>query len=162
MRYLAVVLIAVVLCQGCGSSAGGEDGMRTLTEQQALERIEDYVHRAVAVLPTGARLEALSSPESHACDDPTDNGPKGRVFASNLYWVRGIEQQDTAKYLEGLRRWWSEQGFSVVTDAWDKAQSITMENKENGFRMSFRKGDTDPAIGASSPCVWPKGTPEPS
>jgi hypothetical protein len=133
--------------------------MNTITTQDALNGVEDYVHRALAVFPRGARLEALSNSEAHDCDDPTDNGPKGRVFASNIYWVRGIADVDPNTYLGELRRWWSEQGFSVVTDAWQKANVITLENKQNGFRMSFTHNAADPAIGASSPCVWPNGKP---
>jgi hypothetical protein len=145
--------MVLLLCQACGS--GTEDANQRMTQSDAMNRADDYVHRAVALLPPGAKLEVLSETATHDCDDPTDNGPKGRVFASNLYWVRGITEVDSTKYLDGLRRWWGEQGFAVVTDAWEKAKVITLENPENGFRMSFRKSAPDPAIGASSPCVWP-------
>jgi len=134
MKWLIVVLVLV--CCGCGSGKGGAD-MTTMTKQVALQRVEDYVHQAVAVLPPEARLEALSPAAAHDCDDPTDHGPKGRVFASNLYWIRGLPKEQNEAYLAALRRWWSEHGFSIVTDAWDKAQVITLENKENGFRMSL-------------------------
>jgi len=133
--------------------------MNTITRQDALNGVEDYVHRALAVLPPSARLEPLSESSTHECDDPSDHGPKGRVFASNVYWVRDIANVDPNTYLDGLRRWWVAQGFSIVTDAWQKARVITLENRTNGFRMSFDGNTADPSIGASSPCVWPDGKP---
>jgi hypothetical protein len=136
--------------------------MTTMTEEQALRQVENYVHQAISVLPVSARLEPVATPAAHSCDDPTDNGPQGRVFASNMYWVRDIPKEHNDQHVTDLRRWWSEHGFVIVTDAWDKAQVITVENHENGFRMSLGGPDGDLNIGASSPCVWPRGMPEPS
>lgn len=135
----------------------------TMTAEQALQRAEQYVREAISVLPAEAKLEVLSTPTTQACDDPTDNGPRGRVFASNRYWIRGLDPSKTNEYLQAVLRWWSEHGFAGSADSWEKAQFVTVENAENGFRMAFQDGgDGALSIGASSPCVWPKGTPAPS
>ena len=136
--------------------------MTTMTKDQAMQRVDELVRDAIAVLPATARLEVISATAPQACDDPTDNGPKGRLFASNSYWIRDVPKEGNARYVADLRRWWSDHGFEVVTDAWEKAQVITLENAANGFRMSLGGPDGDLNIGASSPCVWPNGTPEPT
>jgi hypothetical protein len=160
MRYVLPVLLVLLLCQACGPGVReGIRGMNTMTGTEAVARAEGYVRNALVVLPQGARLELLGESRTYDCDDPTDNGPKGRVFASNQYWIRDISQVDPNTYLDGLRRWWSEQGFAIVTDAWRKANVITLENPTNGFRMSFSHNGPDAVIGASSPCVWPNGRP---
>lgn len=51
-------------------------------------------------------------------------------------------------------------GFSGTQDA--ISGRVTVENRENGFRMSLQESSQgDLSIGASSPCVWPDGTPAP-
>jgi hypothetical protein len=135
----------------------------TMTAEQALRQAEDYVHAALSVLPPEARLEVLTTPGSHACDDPTDNGPRGRVFASNSYWIQGLDPSRVREYLDALVRWWAEHDFVGPVESWDKAQFVSMENKNDGFRMLLQDGGNGkPSIGASSPCVWPRGMPEPS
>jgi hypothetical protein len=157
VRLLMLVVLLVVV-QGCGSEKG-DAGVTTITKDQALQQIDEYVRQAISVLPPTARLEAISESVTHRCDDPTDNGPQGRVFASNIYWIRDIPQENNDKYVADLRRWWSDNGFAIVTDSWDKAQVITLENPQNGFRMSLGGPNGKLNIGASSPCVWPYGKP---
>jgi hypothetical protein len=97
--------------------------LHTMTEQQATQKAEEYAHGAMATLPPEARVKPMYSPQS-PCDDPTDNGPKGRIEVGRDYSV---------------------------------------ENDNDGFRMSIEGGRTGAvSIGASSPCVWPNGTPPPS
>jgi hypothetical protein len=103
----------------------------TMTTEQALQRAEEYVRQAVAVLPSQARLEVLSTPGPHSCDDPTDNGPKGRVFASNSYWIRDLSKEKNQEYLERLLQWWAEHGFTGNRESWDKAKFVTFENKDD-------------------------------
>jgi hypothetical protein len=132
----------------------------TITEQQATVLAERYVRQAMVALPGEARLEVQDSTSSSACDDPSDNGPKGRVTVGNVYWVRGIANEN--KYFDAVLAWWKAHGFAVMEDDRPKGNWISVENRKDGFRMAFRdnpKGDL--LLGADSPCVWPKGTPTP-
>jgi hypothetical protein len=153
-----MLVVLLVVSQGCGSGKGDVE-VTTMTKAQALQQVEDYVHQAISVLPATARLEAVVATTSQRCDDPTDNGPLGRVFATNKFWIRDIPKENNDKYVADLRRWFSDNGFAIVMDSWDKVQSITLENPQNGFRMSLGGPDGDLNIGASSPCVWPYGKP---
>lgn len=134
----------------------------TITQQQAKEQAEQYVRDAVSALVPTARLELSSHFDNSPCDDPTDNGPAGRVFASNRYWIRGLPEDQNKQSVNTLRKWSEQHGFTVVSDAWDKAMYITLENPSNGFRVAIQESSQgELSIGASSPCVWPNGTPEP-
>ena len=156
-RYV-LAAVAVLLCQACGS--GTEEANGRMTESDAMNRVEDYVHRAVGVLAGEARLEAVSPLATDPCDDPTDNGPKGRVFATNDYWVRGLAKDKSREYLDLLVKWWTDNGFAGSLDSWDKSGFVVMENRADGFRMRFQDGGGGLlSIGASSPCVWPNGKP---
>ncbi|GAB3883022.1 hypothetical protein ACFQ1S_09950 [Kibdelosporangium lantanae] len=161
MKRVLLAMGVLLFCQACGSGTEEVDQrMNTMTQQDAMNRVEDYVHRAVGVLPKEARLEAVSPLAADPCDDPTDNGPKGRVFATNNYWVRGLAKDKSREYLDSLVKWWRDNRFTGPLDSWDKAGFVVMENQDNGFRMRFQDGGSGLlSIGASSPCVWPNGKP---
>lgn len=135
----------------------------TITEQQAFQRAEDYVRQAMSALPPEARLEVLSAANSLACDDPTDNGPRGRVTVGNIYWVRNLSKESIPQYMDAMVRWWTEHDFGILSDTRNpNSNYVSAENKIDGFRMAFSdnpKGEL--TLGADSPCVWPNGTPEP-
>jgi hypothetical protein len=132
----------------------------TITEQEAITRAEEYVREAMSALPSEASLEELSPTDSLACDDPTDRGPQGRVTVGNIYWVRGIANED--KYFDAMLAWWEKHDFAVLEDLRPKHKRVWVENRKDGFRMAFEdnpKGEL--SIGVDSPCVWPNGTPAP-
>jgi hypothetical protein len=136
----------------------------TITQQQAGERAERYIREAVAGLTPPARLEVLSSFDDSPCDDPTDNGPKGRVIASRGYWLNDISPDQHSTYVDDLVRWWSEHNFTVLTDNRPGNVYVWAENRHDGFRMAIQQTEIGPkrlSLGATSPCVWPNGTPEP-
>ncbi|MFL6140673.1 MAG: hypothetical protein ACJ72N_02235 [Labedaea sp.] len=136
----------------------------TITQQQASERAERYIREAVAGLIPPARLEVLSSFDDSPCDDPTDNGPKGRVIASRGYWLNDISPDQHSAYVDDLVRWWSEHNFTVLTDNRPGNVYVWAENRNDGFRMAIQQTEIGPkrlSLGATSPCVWPNGTPEP-
>lgn len=134
----------------------------TITQAEAQQQAEGYVHDAVNALSQNLHLETILS-ETAPCSDPSDNGPRGRVFASNRYWIRGLPKDQNKQTVDTLRQWSERQGFAVVSDAWEKAKYITLENASNGFRLAIQESSQgDLSIGASSPCVWPNGTSEPT
>lgn len=158
MRVVAgfVAMMALVL-SGCGEEVGMKN---TITEQQAIDKAEKYVEQAATALPVEVRLEVQAPTDSISCDDPTDNGPKGRVTVGNVYWVRGIANDD--RYFDAILEWWEAHDFVVLDDSRPKSNWISVENRKDGFRMAFRdnpKGEL--LLGVDSPCVWPNGTPSP-
>lgn len=132
----------------------------TITEQQAFDKAEEYVRQAVTALPDEVTLELEAPPDSLSCDDPSDQGPRGRVTVATGYWVRGIENEN--KYFDAILVWAKDHDFFVMEDLRPKENRIRVENRNDGFRLAFEhtlKGDL--LIGVDSPCVWPDGTPAP-
>lgn len=157
-RVVAGPAVALgLLLSGCGDEVGMKN---TITEQQAYDKVEDYIQQTATALPAEARLEISGQADSLACDDPTDNGPKGRVTVGSVYWVRGIANE--SKHFDAVLEWWEAHDFVVLEDLRPDRNRVWVENRKDGFRMAFRdnpKGEL--LLGADSPCVWPNGTPAP-
>lgn len=149
-----------VACSGSGDEASG----KTTTEQQAAQRVQDNVHTAAAQLPQTAHLEQQLT-HSVPCDDPTDNGPKGRVDASTTYQIHGLPLEQYPHLFDLLRDWWQRHDYRVLDDSRRSPTEMYLwvENNHDGFRMAFNSNDSGGLfITASSPCVWPNGSPPPS
>ncbi|WP_083753627.1 hypothetical protein [Actinosynnema sp. ALI-1.44] len=134
----------------------------TITQQEANNRAEKYTQDAAASLTPPPRLEPLSRFDDTECDDPSDNGPLGRVYASRRYWLRDVPRERNAEVAEALVRWWTSHDFVVLSDKRPRENWISVENKNDGFSMSIQESvNGDLSLGATSPCVWPNGTPAP-
>lgn len=167
-RLLAFAHCAVLgLLAGCGVVTIGERGemtdrMRTLTEQEAMQRMEEHITRAVAALPVTPQLEEQSF-DRLACDDPSDLGPRGRVSVGKRYWIRGLVFERAAELFDAMLAYWLSHDYRVLSDQRHlSAPDLFVENNVDAFRMSMTtsvRGDF--AISATSPCVWPDGTPPP-
>lgn len=155
---LTLLLLTVPLIVSCGSGAK----MRaTITVEQAEKRVEKYFRQALAVLPAQARAEARLI-HTYECDDPTDNGPKGRQITSVNYEIHDLPPGEYPKYVDDLERWWRGNEFRVLDDERPTYESIWVENNNDGFRMRVEANDGGKLfLISTSPCVWPSGTPEP-
>lgn len=156
LRGVLVSLI-IALVTSCAAEAGMSN---TITIEEAQTRVERYFRDALAVLPDQARPE-VSLIHTVDCDDPDDNGPKGRKIASVNYQIRNLAPQKYPDYVADLERWWRDHGFRVLDDERPTYESIWVEKTDDGFRMRIqgnRAGEL--YLGATSPCVWPNGTPE--
>jgi hypothetical protein len=159
IRVMAAAMTALMILASCGN---GDDVKTTITEEQAKQRVEDYVRQTLSALPAEARLEVLSAASSVSCDDPTDNGPKGRVTVGNTYWVRGLPKEGHTEFFDTVIAWWKQHNLTVLADRRPQVNLIRVENKQDGFRITFDENPAgDLTLGADSPCVWPNGTPAP-
>ncbi|WP_039796126.1 hypothetical protein [Amycolatopsis alba] len=133
----------------------------TITEQQATERVEGYLKAVLAALPGTAELKPFTRNRSE-CTDPTDDGPHGRFEISSTYEVAGLEPARFAEYFDAVVQWWSAHDFTVLTDSRPKDQYVFVRSNVDAFDMSVQANDLGKFyVGATSPCVWPNGTPEP-
>ncbi|MGW4399901.1 hypothetical protein ACWEHA_31820 [Amycolatopsis nivea] len=132
----------------------------TITETEARDRVEGYVRAVFAVLPAPAARELFSRNRSE-CTDPTDNGPAGRYEISATYEVTGLEPDTFKAQFDAVVDWWQGHGFTVLTDRRPTDQYVFARNERDGFDMSLQANELGKLyLGATSPCVWPKGTPE--
>ncbi|WP_181775763.1 hypothetical protein [Amycolatopsis pittospori] len=133
----------------------------TITEHQAREKVEQYIQGTLSALPGSARLKPFTRNRSE-CTDPTDDGPQGRFEISATYEVTGLDVADFAEYFDAVVQWWSAHDFKVLTDSRPKDQYVFVRNNADAFDMSVQANDLGKFyVGATSPCVWPNGTPEP-
>lgn len=137
--------------------------MNTITQQQAIERVDRYIADAVAALPVDPTLTPESEALDSACMDPTDNGPRNRITVTKGYWLDGTPQDANEIYFDALRQWWTTHGFDILED--DRtvgARYLWVEQRSDGFRMSLQESaEGSVSLGATSPCIWPDGTPVP-
>lgn len=157
-----LITVAVALLAGsCGIVPSGKGYMNTITKEQASQRVDDYLAQMVAVLLPPPRLE-LASAISGLCKDPDDNGPQGRVDVGRTYWLRDIPRDRNRAFFDTLRRYWADRGYRVLGDQSGPSPFVSVENPQDGFRMGIQESSQgDLSLGASSPCVWPNGTPAP-
>lgn len=166
-RLLVAVLAAITaMLAGCGTTIPGRgemtDSMRTLTEQQARDRVEEHIAGAVTALPLTPRLEEQSAGR-RPCDDPTDQGPLGRISVAKRYWLRDLPTERNDEMFDAVESYWLSHDYRVLDDHRDlPVPALFVENNTDAFRMSMQtsvRGDL--SISATSPCVWPDGTPPP-
>jgi hypothetical protein len=137
----------------------------TITLDEANRKVDDYIQQGLAQLPPQAELEELTRSEEFPCDDPTDGGPGGRKSASRNYEVVGLssEEDEISAYFETLRSWWQASNFEFLRDdTTGNHRSLDAINRDDSFTMTFVANDEGYLfLMASSPCVWPEGTPDP-
>jgi hypothetical protein len=133
----------------------------TITINEANDKVDAYITRAMAELPPGATLEVNTYNRTEDCSDPTDNGPKGRVSAGRSYKILGLQVEAIPSYFDTLRAWWQANNFRILGDT-PRNEFLWVENNSDGFQMTLK---ANPAGGiyllAGSPCVWSNGTPDP-
>ncbi|SFA84429.1 hypothetical protein SAMN05216266_101797 [Amycolatopsis marina] len=161
-RTASVLICLLFVLTGCGDQdtppANGEQ-MRTMTEQEAAQRAEEHIQRAVAALPEEPTL-TLQRDDSAECLDPTDSGPRGRYEVGKTYWLDDLRSDRNKEYVAALHEFWTTNNFRVLNDFRPDRLFISVEHNEDAFRMSVTEStEGDLSLGASSPCIWPDGTP---
>ncbi|NKY80381.1 hypothetical protein HGB46_17600 [Nocardiopsis dassonvillei] len=156
----AAVLTGVVA--GCGSNAPEETGGgETMNQDEAAENVQEHIDKAVTVLPETLELQPVGGVNVAACDDPTDGGSGDRVTVGRSYWLDGLPVEDNEANIDLLTEYWTANGYRVLTDSRPDDVFVSVENEEDAFRMSVQASvEGHLSIGASSPCVWPEGTPD--
>jgi len=164
----AVLLIALSLTL-LGCTGKKEDSVQpTETQTVAVERVDQLVKDATAQLPTGTTLKNNYRSNEGACDDPTDNGPAGRIFVEHRYTVVAADNNGVWKsdqVIPPLAAYWEKQGFGVKNDSRAKSDPrYTVENPDGYFAtiQGYDRGSYyDFTLTVGSPCIWPNGTPNP-
>lgn len=130
----------------------------TITLDEANRKLDAYIDKVLAQLPTGAGLKERLRIEEEACDDIA--GDEGKQHASRNYEVTGIDPAQIPTYFDTLRDWWEQHDFRVLDDQ-PKNEFLWVENNSDSFRMTLKAADGGRLILISaSPCVWRNGTPE--
>jgi hypothetical protein len=163
LKVTACATLAAFMLTACNNEVGQRESMeKTITQDEAAEKINQHVTDAMAALPETVELEPLGPVAFASCDDPTDGGSKNRVTVSQRHWITGIPAEDNDQNADLLHDYWTTNGYRIIRDERPEKMSISVESEEDAFKISLRvSAQGDLSIGASSPCVWPEGTPNP-
>ncbi|SFI88858.1 hypothetical protein SAMN05216275_105280 [Streptosporangium canum] len=139
---------------------------RTMTEAQALARVEQIIKETVAVVRPEPRLDLYApSLNSNMCLDPTDGGSEDRIVVNRSYYLRGIPQGKISEVVGQIKKHWEQQGY-YISGVSANGRNMTGRSRPDDFLLSLLSAydgdDVVLSMGASSPCIWPDGTPEPS
>lgn len=132
--------------------------MRTLTREQARERAQEHIDRAVAALPVRPTLTCQRD-DALECGDPKDGGPRGRYEVGKTFWLDDLPVGRNAEFLDVLVEHWASHGFRVLADRRDADDRfVSVQHPGDAFRMSVTQSlEGDLSLGASSPCIWLDG-----
>lgn len=150
---------AMAVIAACGNGPGGDTMQPTITAAEANRRVEEYATKVREALPANAIYELYASEEHGDCSDPSDNGARGRVIASRSYQIHGLPADQIPASFDALRGWWQSHNFRVL-DNNPPNEFLWVENNGDAFRMTLKANSAGELfVIATSPCVWPDGTP---
>lgn len=136
----------------------------TMTRQQAIDRIQRYLEESITAFSPRTPTPGAPYGGDGACDDPDDDGPKGRISPYRDYLLSTFPKgADAAPLFDQILTYWTTHGFRLLHDERPTSQAITVENTTDGFRIGIQTGrDGTVSLSLSAPCIWPNGTPEPA
>ncbi|GIE91585.1 hypothetical protein [Actinoplanes regularis] len=168
IRRLRYTLMAAVTTLTLAACAGEDKSLQpTATKAQAVQRVEELVHEAFGQLPSGATLKINVDEDSLPCDDATDGGPAGRIFAEKRYLIvpPGTGAWPTEQIIPTLVTFWQQKGYKVHTDKRSEPEPRYSVETPDGYFVTanaWSRGDhLDITLSSDSPCIWENGTPDP-
>ena len=169
-RWLAgAAAVAAVTLAGCSGGSGGTVA-KTMNQHQAAAMAEQIVHDTATALHPQPRLDFDPSLGNDATQCLAEHLPDASkmVTVYRTAWLRGIPDGEQVNIANQVKAYWQKQGYIIGTTA-NFAQgkpeitgytphkdpfevfTFTLTTASNGWI----------SIGATSPCVWPNGTPPP-
>lgn len=133
--------------------------MTTLSLDETGARMEQHVAAVLAALPDAATLEDPKSGDL-ACE----NGPPGTRTTSREDEIAGLDPARAQAHIDAVKVWWEDNGYTVLTDERKGRDGnhrfLRVQNDEDRFTLALTGNRLGRLyIAASSPCVWPDGTP---
>ncbi|WP_370949054.1 hypothetical protein AB5J62_16290 [Amycolatopsis sp. cg5] len=162
MMTTSATITAVFVASLATLTACGDETMDpTMTAAQAKAQAAEHVREATtASLPTGFQLIDRGSLPL-GCTD-TQGKPDGRTEIAVDYWIDGIDRAKNDDYVDAVKNWWTAHGWNIESDSRPRDMFVNAKNSHTEFTMSIKATpDGRLSIDASSPCVWPNGTPQP-
>ncbi|MEU7984495.1 hypothetical protein AB0B56_06475 [Streptosporangium canum] len=161
-RLIAMIIAIAILATGCtgGEAVNGP----TMTQAEALVRVEQLIKETVAVIRPRPRLDLYRpSLNVNSCLDPTDGGSEDRIVIGRSYYLRDIPRYQVAEVARQVKQYWEQQGY-YIEGVSANGLNIAGHSQPDDFLISLAStGNNDVLnLGVTSPCVWPNGTPEPS
>ncbi|MEV0614035.1 hypothetical protein AB0I81_11990 [Nonomuraea sp. NPDC050404] len=137
----------------------------TITKAQALARIEQLINGTVSVIRPKPQLDLYQpSVNDGLCLDPLDGGSEDRIVVSREYYLRGLPKSKEAldEVIAEVKAYWEREGHYISGENKEGLQ-LYGRSRPDDFLMAIGwEADDVLSLGATSTCLWPNGTPEPS
>lgn len=135
----------------------------TMTQQHASARAEQILRGTADAITPRPTLETYGpgSGTGPCLVNPNDTSDK-RVQVTLTYWLRGISAQDNASVAAQILHYWKHMGYAITDTKGlgTAAPNIFAGTPSDDFLISLQTSANGAmSIGATSPCIWPKGTP---
>ncbi|MFD1935875.1 hypothetical protein ACFSKW_30830 [Nonomuraea mangrovi] len=133
----------------------------TMTQAQALDRVEQLIRETAAALTPQPRLELLpSSVAPHTCLDQGKS--ENQLVIYRAYWLRDLPRADNMNIARQVQAYWEKRGHVITATGGfhDGAPTVHGESRPDGFLLAlvWAEGD-DLYLASTSTCVWPNGSP---
>lgn len=160
-RGLMVAAIVATIAGLLTACSGGGVAAKTMTQAQATQRAQAILRETAAMLNPKPRLEVarvLTFTNQCLADIP---GASQMVTVAYTYNLRDIPGSENRAIGEQIKAYWQKQGYTIqaATDLGTSQPNISGETKD-AFLISLDSNSENTLfIGATSPCVYPHGTP---
>ncbi|WP_018790778.1 hypothetical protein [Salinispora arenicola] len=167
-RVGALLVTAVAILVTTAGCFGKDKALQpTETIAQATQRLDVLLQEALAQLPADVTTERAYKLDAIPCDAPTDGGPDGRIFAEHDFEIvpPASGAWSVTEVFPTLSAFWQQKGYKATTEdriANEHRYFVQTDDGYQIFVLTYDRGDHyDVSVGASSPCVWEFGTPDP-
>jgi hypothetical protein len=131
----------------------------TLTQAQALTRVEQLIHDTAGALTPKPRPESIPSftaPSSCLDEDKSQD----QIVVSRAYWLREVPKSENMAISRQVRAYWQSQGHRITASGNATNPDLSGESYPDGFTLTLTWAEGDNLyLGAASTCIWPDGTP---
>ncbi|WP_283137911.1 hypothetical protein [Rhizohabitans arisaemae] len=158
-------MLSILVSCGFGGISMRRSEKPTITQEQAIARLEQLVAEAVANIDPKPRLELFEpSLTPGNCLDPMDGGSEDRLVLSRAYWLRGISKDGVVEIAGQVKRNWEQKGYRIKSTGFDSNKpDISGFSVPDDFILLLERTEEGGLyLGVTSTCIWPNGTPEPS
>jgi hypothetical protein len=136
-----------------------------MTQSAALIRVEQLIKTTAAGLTPRPNLELVPySVAPHPCIDHEAEVPGRQISINRQYWLRDVPATANMAIARQVMDHWKQEGHAVTsTGGFDVGHpSVGGMSRPDGFILALVWAEGDHLyLAATSPCVWPDGTPQP-
>jgi hypothetical protein len=169
LRPALFLILSLVACSATTGShdMGGYPPYSSMSYDQAWAKVWALVNESLAAFPPGAKLAPIGPGDGSgevwqgeiSCTDSDSVPPDTPVTFQPDFWVRGIGTTGNDKYVDAFIRYWRGRGWLLTRDDPHGGRSALLTSKDGLFAVTIQLtvDGTGVSVGASSPCVKPKG-----
>lgn len=153
----AVMAVALLtLPTGCSS----QHDQRTITQRQASARVQQLLLDTANSVTPRPRLEPYKPGSDAGQCLAGNNDPRSQV--SRTYFLRGVRNANASISRQVLQLW-KKDGYTITDthEVGGRMPAINGTTRDDFLIELAWTGSGDLSIVATSPCLWPNGTPPP-